>query len=126
MAPEQTLERDLGPYTDVFGLGVLFYQMLTGGCLPYEVIEEANAFEVDKPRRVLDYSVEPIFPSEINHCVPDEIAEVALRAVSPDLRKRYASPEDFREALWEAVKAAEAIAPFQAVLTALRRPACGP
>ena len=39
MAPEQTYRREVGYYTDVFGVGVLFYRLLSGGELPYQVIE---------------------------------------------------------------------------------------
>ena len=39
MALEQTYRRELGYYTDVLGVGVLFYRLLSGGKLPYQVIE---------------------------------------------------------------------------------------
>ena len=39
LALEQTYRREVGYYTDVFGVGALFYQLLSGGELPYQVIE---------------------------------------------------------------------------------------
>lgn len=124
-APEQVQDGDLGYYTDVFGLGVLFYQLLTGGSLPYEILEDMDDIGGGKPSRTLNYSVEPIFPAEINHAVPDEIAEVALRAIHPQANKRYESTAEFKEALRTAAETARAMAPFQAVLRALRRPSRG-
>ena len=35
MAPEQTHKAEVGPWTDVFGLGMVFCEFLTGGESPY-------------------------------------------------------------------------------------------
>jgi serine/threonine protein kinase len=59
MAPEQTFRREVGYATDVFGLGVVLYQLLTGGELPYPVVKRPIPGRGDEPRRLLDYDVRP-------------------------------------------------------------------
>ncbi|MAZ62949.1 MAG: hypothetical protein CL895_01655 [Dehalococcoidia bacterium] len=65
MAPEQTYRREVGYYTDVFGVGVLFYRLLSGGELPYQVIEVDDEDEEGdgKTKRELDYYIAPVHPS---------------------------------------------------------------
>ena len=114
MAPEQTHRREVGYYTDVFGLGVLFYRLLSGGPFPYELVERPRVAEDDsqesagepgETNRELDYSVPPVNPSGHNPQVPQEIGEVALRAVQADQTLRYANPEEFSAALEHALEA---------------------
>lgn len=113
MAPEQTNRQEVGYYTDVFGLGVLFYRLLSGGPYPYEVVERpraaADSDEGDeKPgetNRELDYGVPPVSPSVHNPLSPKELGEVALRAVQADKTLRYANPLEFSEALERALDA---------------------
>ena len=58
-APEQTFRREVGYATDVFGLGVVLYQLLTGGELPCPVVKRPIPGRGDEPRRLLDYEVWP-------------------------------------------------------------------
>lgn len=55
MSPEQVRGEALGPHTDVFALGALFYNLLTGrlpfsGATPYTAMESAMAGKYDDPR----------------------------------------------------------------------------
>ena len=65
MASEQTYRSEVGYYTDVFGLGVLFYRLLSVGELPYQVIEVDDEDEKGdgKTKRELDYYIAPMHPS---------------------------------------------------------------
>ena len=98
MAPEQTHRRELGYATDVFALGVLFYQLLTAGELPYRVVERPLDDDA-RARRQLEYEVPPRPPSAINPKVSSFVDDVALRAVDLDMHRRYQTPLDFRTAL---------------------------
>ena len=106
MAPEQTHRRHVGYATDVFGLGVLFYRLLTGGVLPYPLAEGGRRGTGRGPRRQLDYSHPPRPPSEINPAVPTAVASVAMKAIEPDIQKRHDSPSDFKLALVESQRSA--------------------
>ena len=79
MAPEQTYRREVGYYTDVFAVGVLFYRLLSGGELPYEVIEVDDEDEEGdgKPKLDLDYYIAPVHPSVHN---PQDFSDALLLA----------------------------------------------
>ncbi|MEQ8770268.1 MAG: serine/threonine-protein kinase [Phycisphaerales bacterium] len=71
--------------TDVYSLGVVLYQMLTGGKFPYQV--------VGTMREVLDniVSVEPARPSTIRKRIDDEVETIVLKALAKDRDRRYQS-----------------------------------
>lgn len=104
MASEQTHREHLAHATDVFGLGVLFCQLLTGGKLPYPVVRREDPDEEGETVRELDYDTPPAHPSTHNPGVPKALGDVALAAIRPDMAERYATPGDFREALSRAVE----------------------
>lgn len=69
--------------TDVYSLGVILYQMLTGGQFPYEV--------AGNMRDVLDniLRAEPVRPSTIRRQVGDELETIVLKCLSKDRERRY-------------------------------------
>lgn len=71
--------------TDVYSLGVMLYQMLTGGKFPYSVIGNM--------RDVLDniQRVEPARPSTIRKQINDEVETIVLKALAKDRDRRYQS-----------------------------------
>jgi serine/threonine protein kinase len=70
--------------TDVYSLGVILYQMLTGR-FPYEVIGNI--------RDVLDniLMAEPARPSTIRRQINDEIETIVLKCLAKDRERRYQS-----------------------------------
>ncbi len=74
--------------TDVYSLGVLLYQMVTGGQFPYEV--------VGNMRDVLDNIVkrEPARPSTIKRSVDDDVETIVLKCLSKERDRRYQSAGD--------------------------------
>ncbi len=106
MAPEQTHRRHVGYATDVFGLGVLVYRLLTGGVLPYPLEAGGRRGAERRSGRQLDYSHPPRPPSEINPAVPAAVASVAMKAIEPEIQRRYDAPSDFNLALVESQRSA--------------------
>jgi predicted Ser/Thr protein kinase len=85
MAPEQASGRtgELSPATDVFGLGAILYQLLTGrpvyqGPDQMAVVKQASRGEVTPPRQV-------------NPRIPRSLAAICMKALAADPKQRYAS-----------------------------------
>ncbi len=94
MSPEQWLsERDIDHRADLFAVGVLFYEMLTG-YLPYEGVSRGELM-----LQVVTGTEAPSAPSSIVEGLPAEIDEVALKAVSRARADRYQSAQEFLDAL---------------------------
>jgi len=102
MAPEQTTRGYVGYTTDVYGLGVVFYRLLTGGNMPYQTVEIASDEPDENPTKQLDYASPPVPPSEVNSSIPLEISDIAMRALALDSKDRYGTPAEFKAALHRA------------------------
>ena len=75
--------------SDVYSLGVILYQLLTGGRFPYRVIGSV--------REVLDAILyaDPTRPSEWGRRVSDELETIVLKALSKPRERRYQSAGEF-------------------------------
>lgn len=101
MAPEQTFKKHLAYATDVFGMGVTFYQLLTEGKLPFEIVKHPDKKGMLK--RQSDYESLVQIPSKLNPDVSHSIDMVVMKAICPDIQERFQSPAEFKEALKSAI-----------------------
>jgi serine/threonine-protein kinase len=83
MSPEQAMGEPLGPGSDLYSLGVVLYEMLTGS-LPYDA-------ETPIGIAVKHVNDPPCAPREANPSVPEDLDAVVLRLLSKDPRDRYGS-----------------------------------
>jgi serine/threonine-protein kinase len=86
LAPEQVRGEEATPATDVYALGVVLYQFLTGR-LPYEGSTLAEL-------AVRQQNERPLPPSTYNDEVPETLGGAVLRALEGDPSRRYASADE--------------------------------
>ena len=86
LAPEQVRGEEATPATDVYALGVVLYQFLTGR-LPYEGSSLAEL-------AVRQQNERPLPPSTYDEDVPETLGGAVLRALEGDPARRYASADE--------------------------------
>jgi WD40 repeat protein len=93
MAPELALGkvRDVGPATDVYGLGAVLYEMLTGRP-PFRAATAAETIS-----QVI--GDEPVPPSRLQRNVPRDLETVCLHCLRKAPAQRYASAADLADDL---------------------------
>jgi serine/threonine protein kinase len=92
MAPERWAGQPGGPAADVFALGVILYELLTGR-RPFD-----GATPVEVRRAVVRQPPEP--PRALNPQVPAELEAVCLRCLEKDPARRYASAGELGQTLY--------------------------
>jgi serine/threonine-protein kinase len=91
MSPEQVQGQPLEFRSDLFSVGVVLYELLTG----------VRPFDGDNPFAVIQriMTVQPPAPSRIDATLPVALDAVLVRALAKDKAARFASAAEFAQAL---------------------------
>ncbi|MCE9566785.1 MAG: SUMF1/EgtB/PvdO family nonheme iron enzyme [Planctomycetes bacterium] len=94
MSPEQASGRtkEVGTPTDVYALGCILYELLTGrppfkGESPMETIQQVRTSEPMRPRSVVS-------------AIPRDLETICLKCLEKDVKKRYSTAAELEADLW--------------------------
>ena len=90
-SPEQAKGGEIMAHSDLYSVGVVLYEMVTG-----EV-----PFKADSPISVAlkHINEKPIKPTEINANINDKLENLIMKALSKDPEKRFSNAEEMNEAV---------------------------
>ncbi len=91
MSPEQVEGKDVDQRSDIYSLGIIFYEMLTGR-VPFE--GETPLSIAHKQR----YEA-PLPPDKLNHQIPEDLSRLIFRCLEKDREKRFQSAEELNAEL---------------------------
>jgi len=91
MSPEQVRGLPLDRRSDIFAVGIVLYELLTGERL---FVGESDFSTLEKVR-----NVEIMPPSTYNRRIPEELEQIVLKALSKDVDDRYQTAMDLHDDL---------------------------
>ncbi|MCC7536652.1 MAG: protein kinase [Deltaproteobacteria bacterium] len=91
MSPEQVRGLPLDRRSDIFSVGIVMYELLTGERL---FVGESDFSTLEKVR-----NVEIMPPSTYNRRIPEELEQIVLKALAKDVDDRYQTAMDLHDDL---------------------------
>ena len=101
--PEEVLARDLTPASDVYALGLVLYQLVTG----VPAFDGRNALEVAERQMGSD----PELPTRLDPEMPESLERVIIHALAKQPEDRYATADLMRRDLKRVIEGVPVAAP---------------
>jgi len=103
MAPEQFSSGEVSIRTDIYGLGITTYEILSGGQVPFRGDSVDSQGSTTRERIAWEHVHLPL-PAlrSLNPQIPEAVERVIVMALNKDPAQRYRSTMDFREAFEKA------------------------
>ncbi|GHI06335.1 serine/threonine protein kinase [Streptomyces cellostaticus] len=103
LSPEQALGRGVDARSDLYSVGIMLFQLVTGR-LP---------FEADSPLAIAYAHVqeEPVAPSSINRALPPAVDALVARALKKNPNERFPTSESMRDECLRVAASLQAAAP---------------
>ncbi|MGW0534567.1 protein kinase domain-containing protein [Streptomyces sp. NPDC003032] len=103
LSPEQALGRGVDARSDLYSVGIMLFQLVTGR-LP---------FEADSPLAIAYAHVqeEPVAPSSINRSLPPAVDAIVARALKKNPNERFPTAESMRDECLRVAQSFQAAAP---------------
>ncbi|WP_436737827.1 protein kinase domain-containing protein [Streptomyces sp. BBFR102] len=103
LSPEQALGRGVDARSDLYSVGIMLFQLVTGR-LP---------FEADSPLAIAYAHVqeEPVAPSSVNRALPPAVDALVARALKKNPNERFPSAEAMRDACLRVAQSLQPAAP---------------
>ncbi len=112
MSPEQVEAKEVDQRSDIYSLGIILYEMVTGR-VPFEgdsALSIAMKHKGESPKNPKEYNVQ----------VPDDLSRLILKCLEKDKDKRYQSAGEVRselENIEKGIPTTERTAPSRKPLT---------
>lgn len=122
MSPEQIMGCDLSPQMDIYALGVVLFEMLTGGERPFTGDNAMTAGTNSEKIRWEQLRLPPPPPSKYNLTITPDIDAIVLKCLDKDIESRYQDAMD----LFRDILAIDSVSDINEIPSQEQQPETGP